>query len=265
MEKQNGFTEVNGTRLYYEVAGSGHPLVLIHGFTLDTRMWDAQFEMFAQYYRVIRYDVRGFGKSALPASESYAHTDDVKALLEHLGISHAYVLGLSMGGEIAINFALTYPETTRALVPVDSALGGFQWQEFGASLESVWSKAKESGVQAAKEVWLDLDLFAPALEKPDVASRLVQIVSDYSGWHFVNEDPGRALDPPAIQRLDKVSAPTLIIVGERDLPDFHTIADTLQKGIPNARKVVLPRVGHISNMEDPDKFNEVVLSFLADV
>ena len=269
MEKQNGFTEVNGTRLYYELAGSGHPLVLIHGFTLDTRMWDAQFEMFAQYYRVIRYDVRGFGKSALPTSESYAHADDLKALLEHLGISHAYVLGLSMGGEIAINFALTYPETTRALVPVDSALEGFQaseeWtEEWDELVRVLGSMYREGRLQAAIEFWLNSPLLKPALEKPGLKFRLVQN-ADYSGWHFFNEDPVRNPDPPAAQRLDKINVPTLIIVGERDLPDFHAIADTLQQEIPNARKVVLPRVGHISSMEDPDRFNEVVLSFLADV
>ena len=96
MHRQSGFAEVNGTRIYYEVAGSGHPLVLIHGFTLDARMWDDQFETFAQYCQVIRYDMRGFGKSAFPVpGESYTHADDLKALLEHLGIAHAYVLDRS--------------------------------------------------------------------------------------------------------------------------------------------------------------------------
>ena len=110
------------TRLYYEVAGSGHPLVLIHGFTLDTRMWDDQFETFAREYQVVRYDRRGFGKSSLPVDEDYAHADDLAALLEHLGIDRAYVLGLSGGGASAIDFALTYPE----------AIDGYlQWREQG--------------------------------------------------------------------------------------------------------------------------------------
>lgn len=265
MKKHNGFAEVSGTRLYYEVAGSGHPMVLIHGFTVDTGMWDDQFETFAQHYQVIRYDVRGFGKSALPTGESYSYADDLKALIEHLGISHAYVLGLSMGGMIAIDFALEYPGATDALIPADAALGGFQWQEFGESLVSARSRARESGVQAAKELWLGLNLFEPAMEKPDVASRLTQMVSDYSGWHFGKDDPFPGLDPPAIQWLDRISAPTLIIVGEHDLADFHTIAGILHEQIPEARKVVLPGVGHMSNMEDPDRFNEIVLGFLADL
>ena len=93
MPTHTGFADVNGTRLYYELAGAGHPLVLIHGFTLDTRMWDDQFAVFAQEYQMLRYDLRGFGKSALPTGGSYAHTDDLKALLDSLHIAHASFLG----------------------------------------------------------------------------------------------------------------------------------------------------------------------------
>jgi 3-oxoadipate enol-lactonase len=126
MQVQSGFAEVNGTRLYYEIVGRGSHLVLIHGFTLDTRMWDDQFEAFSQHYRVLRYDARGFGKSALPVQgESYSHREDLKALLDHLKVSQAFILGLSMGGRTAISFTLEYPEVVRALIPVDAVLGGF--------------------------------------------------------------------------------------------------------------------------------------------
>jgi pimeloyl-ACP methyl ester carboxylesterase len=265
MRQQQGMAEVNGTQLYYEVAGSGRPLVLIHGFTLDARMWDDQFETFAERYQVIRYDARGFGRSAVPTGESYAPADDLRALMSFLGVEHAFIVGLSMGGGIAIDFALSYPEATDALIAVDSLLGGYRWQEFGASLASVWSAARRSGVEAAKDVWLDLPLFEPAREKADIASRLGQIIADYSGWHLVNENPVRSLDPPAAERLDDIAAPTLIVVGERDLPDFRAIADALHEGIPGAQKVVLPGVGHMSNMENPARFNQAVVGFLAGI
>ena len=109
MQIQQGFADVNGTRLYYEMVGSGHPLVLVHGFTLDTRMWDDQFEMFAGRNQVVRYDLRGFGKSALPTTEPYSHPDDLRALMTHLGIEHAFIIGLSLGGAVAVDFAVTYP------------------------------------------------------------------------------------------------------------------------------------------------------------
>lgn len=267
MNEQSGFVEVNGTRLYYEIAGRGPPLVLIHGVTLDTRMWDDQFEVFAQQYKVIRYDARGFGKSALPVlGEGYTHADDLKDLLEYLGISQACVIGLSMGGGIAINFTLEYPEITQALVPVDSALGGFQWsKEWNKMVKSILSRAKKDGVEAAKELWLNCPLLKPAFEKADVASRLEQIVSRYSGWHFLNKDPIRNLEPLAIERLEEISVPTLVIVGERDLPDFCKIADILDQRIQNSRKIPLQGVGHMSNMEAPKEFNEAVLCFLADI
>jgi len=119
---KHGFADVNGTRLYYEMAGSGPALVLIHGHTLDTRMWDDQFEPFARDYRVIRYDQRGYGKSAPPTAESYSPADDLMALLRYLGLSSAHILGQSRGGAGAIDFALTYPEATTTLIAVDAVL-----------------------------------------------------------------------------------------------------------------------------------------------
>ena len=263
MGRRHGFAEVNGTRLYYEVAGAGHPLVLIHGFGLDTRMWDGQFDTLAERNRVVRYDVRGFGQSALPTDESFAHPDDLKALLEHLGISHAHVLGLSYGGNIAAGFAMAYPKATDALILIDSILGGFRWGAFGRPLAKVWAAGKQSDVQAGREAWLALGLFSPALEKPDVAARLRAMVADYSGWHWTNS--ARAPDYGVMQRMETTTSPTLVIVGERDLPDFHEIADTFATRIPGARKLVMPGVGHMAPMEDPDRFNEIVLSFLAQV
>jgi len=265
MQKEAGSAEVNGTRLYYEVAGSGDPLVLIHGMTLDTRMWDDQFEPLAHQYRVVRYDVRGFGKSALPtAGTPYAHTDDLKALLNHLDIARAFILGLSMGGGIAIDFAVAHPEATEALIPVDSRLNGWQPDsEFAAYLSAVRARAGEAGIQAARDAWIYSAMFKPALENQTVASRLVQIIGDYSGWHWVNDNPLRTPDPPAAQRLHTIRVPTLIVIGEQDVPDCQAIAETLHQRIPNARKMVMARVGHMSNMEAPERFNALVSDFLA--
>lgn len=258
----SGFAEINGTRLYYEIAGSGHHLVLIHGFTVDRRVWDAQLDFFAQNFRVVRYDLRGYGRSALPPIESYSDADDLKALLDHLGIEQAHVVGLSKGGGVAVQFTLTYPRMVDQLVLADSTLGGYQWQEFGSAFASVSATARESGIPAAKKAWLGLDIFAPAQEKPDVAARLRQMIADYSGWHLVNNDPVRELDPPPIEQLDRITAPTLVIVGERDIPDFHRIANIITERVPNARKAVIQGAGHVANMEVPDEFDKAVLGFL---
>ena len=263
MQVARDFAEVNGTRLYYEVAGAGHPLALVHGFSLDTRMWDDQIAPFAERYRVIRYDLRGFGKSALPTEEAYRSADDLKALLDHLGIERAHILGLSLGGWVAINFALAYPAMTSALIPVDSVLAGYRFSPDYITLNrSIFSMGRQQGISAAREAWLRHPLFQPALEQPHVAPRLRQIIGDYSGWHWANHDPEASPQPPAIDRLASIGAPALVIAGERDLPDFQAIADILATRIPHAQKVIIPGAGHMSNMEAPAAFNSVVLQFL---
>jgi pimeloyl-ACP methyl ester carboxylesterase len=265
MAEQQGFASVNGTRLYYESAGSGTPLVLVHGFSLDCTMWDDQVAAFTPHHRVIRYDLRGFGQS--PASGvPYSHVDDLEALLGYLGIARAAILGLSMGGGIAIDFALAYPDATRALIPVDSTLGGYRWTPaFDVTLGAVYATGRRAGVEAAREQWLAHSLFESARVRPGPWARVGEMVTAYTGWHWVNEDPGRQLAPPALDRLEEIAAPALVVVGEHDMPDFRGVADVLTTRIRRARLAVLPGVGHMANMEDPARFNRIILDFLEEV
>jgi pimeloyl-ACP methyl ester carboxylesterase len=264
----SGFANVNGTRLFYEIIGSGSPLVLIHGFSTDRRLWDAQIEAFSKNYQVIRYDLRGFGKSALPTTESYSHHEDLKALIGYLGIEQASYLGQSLGGAIALNFALSYPELTKSIIALaPGGMGGFEWPvELRRELDQVWSVAESDGIEAVKEAWMGVAWFESAHKFPEVAASLKKILSDYSGWHFVNDNPNRDLDPPANERLEEISVPTLVVIGELDLPSYnHPIADALHQRIPNAQKVVMPGVGHNANLEDPANFNKIVTSYLANL
>jgi pimeloyl-ACP methyl ester carboxylesterase len=264
MDTRHGFAEVNDTRLHYEVAGRGDPLVLIHGFTLDMRMWDDQFASFAEHHRVVRYDVRGFGTSAVPAGAPSTNADDLAALLGYLNIPSAAIIGLSMGGGIAIDFALAHPAMTHTLIPVDSSLSGHQWSdEWNVRFGHIGQTARTAGVDAAKAEWLADPLFAPANERAAVAARLQRMVADYSGWHWENHSPERKYDPPASARIGEITAPTLVVIGERDLPDFHVVADRITAQAPNAHKIVIPGVGHMANMEAPEQFNAAVLDFLA--
>lgn len=263
MDIQQGVAEVNQTQLHYQVAGTGEPVVFIHGLGSDLRVWDAQFPFFAQHYRAVRYDIRGHGKSALPAREPYAHADDLKALLDFCDISRAHVIGHSMGGEIAINFTLAYPERVQSLVLVDSALGGFKWSdEYAASWTPVLAAANQ-GKSGILEHVLKHPLLAAAMENPEVAPRLTHIMSEYSAWHFLNADPVQHPEPLTAQRLGQITAPTLVLVGEHDLPDFHAIAAILQQHIPNATRLDVGDVGHVVPMEAPERLNEIVAGFLA--
>ena len=266
MSTESGFTCVNGARFYYETAGSGEAVVFLHGFAIDCRMWDSQWDEFSERYRVIRYDLRGFGKSDMPDGSSYTHADDLKAILDHLDVTRASVIGLSMGGEAAVNFALAYPAATKALVLVDASLTGVEMDEATvADFVAAFTAANESGIEAAKELWLKLGVFDATMEKPAVAAHTRQMISDYSGWHWVNEDSQPEPDPPTLERLGKIEASTLVIVGDRDIQAFHAVADTLRDNIAGARRIELPDAGHQANMDAPVEFNEAVLQFLADV
>lgn len=257
------FADVNGTRLHYEVAGAGPPVVFVHGLGLDLRMWDDQFEEFAHRYRVIRYDLRGFGKSAAQTDERFLHAADLRALLDYLEAPKANVIGLSLGGMIALQYALLYPDGLLSLVLVDSALDGFEWSdEWEAAYSAIQERGTQLGASAANHMWMEHELFGPARERPECRSKLAQMVSDSSGWTWVNKTSARGIRPPSGERLGEILAPTLVIVGELDLADFQRIADVLAAEIPRARKVVMQRVGHMSNMEDPGTFNATVRDFL---
>ena len=260
---QSGIIDANGARLYFEAAGSGEALVFIHGFTLDARMWDPQFEVFAQRFSVIRYDLRGFGRSSVPTAEGYSHAEDLHALLCFLRVQQAHIVGLSLGGLHAVNFGLLHPEATKSLILAGSALDGFVFSsEFLEPFGDIEACAKRGDVRAANQLWLNHALFASARENPEVEHKFAEMVGEYKGWHWANKDPIRPSDPSAIKCLHQIRAPTLVLVGERDLADFCAISDLLARDIPGARKIVLPCVGHMSNMECPEQFNQVVLDFL---
>ena len=261
----HGYATVSGASLYYDVTGVGEPIVLAHAFSLDSRMWNPQVGPFSQHHQVIRYDLRGFGQSS-PGEGPYINADDLMGLLQHLGLSRVTVVGSSLGGGTAINFALTYPEAVRALVVVDSSLGGFPVsQEFTAAFAAVRTAAHERGLDAARAQWMASPLFASAMTISTVAIALRMMVEGYSGWHWRHPDLGRMMNPSANTRLGEIQAPALIIVGELDTPDFHGIAATLAREIRGTRSVVVPGTGHLPNLEAPDFFNTVVLDFLRDI
>ncbi len=261
MQVHSATVPVNGTQLYYELAGDGPVVTMLHGFSLDSRMWDPQFAAFASEFRVLRYDLRGFGRSGDIGREPYSPVEDLRALLDHLDIAATAVVGLSMGGGYAIDFALSYPARTTALVAADSALAGFEWT---AGRPSAWHSdlAATQGVPAARAAWLGCELFQPAAGQAHVAAALRDLVEDYSGWHWLNEHPVIAASRPAIERLHEIACPGLILVGEHDTADFQSIARRLAQDIPDARLVRIPAAGHMSNMESAAAFNDAVLQFL---
>jgi 3-oxoadipate enol-lactonase len=260
--EREGLVDVDRGCLRYQISGEGEAIVFLHGMGLDARMWDAEAVRFVRDHTVVRYDLRGFGKSTMPRA-SFAHHADLRALLAYLSIDRAHVVGLSMGGGVAIDFALVYPEIVRSLVLVDTFVGGFKFQENAAQMSAASAAAKTGGAAAGRAAWLANPLFAPARRSREVDERLRAMVEDYSGWHWLNDSPRVPLNPPAWERLSEIASRTLVVVGELDFVEFRVIAERLASDLPAATRKVIAGVGHMANMEAPKKFQDIVATFLS--
>lgn len=270
LQISTGYAEVNGAKLYYEIAGEGHPFVLIHGGLVDRRLWDDQFSTFARQYRVIRYDVRGFGNSTPVTAHTaaYSFTDDLDVLLHVLGIEKPYLMGLSMGGGIAIDYTVAHPDNVAALIAVGSGISGYtfrsedkeKWDEIEAALAR---GDIEHVVELENRIWTDGPNRTPDQVNPTVRARVHEMNKQN---YAVSAQDGTEPTPPtklATDNLENIHVPLLIIVGDQDVPDILEIADILEDKVAGAKKVVIPNTAHHLNMEQPETFNRIVLDFLS--
>jgi 3-oxoadipate enol-lactonase len=267
LQVESGYVPVTGARLYFEVAGDGHPLVLIHAGIADCRMWDEQFKVFSQTYRVIRYDTRGFGKSKTEDVE-FSNRQDLFDLLAHLELEKAHILGASRAGGIALDFTLDHPEKVDALILVGSALGGLNHEppdhekRMFDEMDEAWGQkdfVRLAGLEL--KMWVDGPNQSQARVAPALRERVREMILGTYTSHTTEGKPQR-LDPPAAKRLGDVNTPTLIILGDLDESGVLAAADQLARGIPGARKVVIVGTAHMPSMEKPGEFNQIVLDFL---
>jgi pimeloyl-ACP methyl ester carboxylesterase len=263
----SGYVAIDGGRLYYEAAGSGNPVILIHGGNLDRRMWDDQFALLQKQFRVIRYDARGYGRSS-PADEPFAAHDDLAALVRGLGLTRASIVGLSLGGRIALDFALEHPENVDRLVLAAPGISGGKWAEDGDTLwiaEAIAAGKRGDSVGVAL-AWLKSAYINSALKPPAQAEWLRQISVDNARyWMGIvrHQDVEREATPPAAGRLRELKAPILLLVGGADTPFIMDVARAITREAPNVRRVDLAGIGHMINLEAPERFNTEVVQFLA--
>jgi 3-oxoadipate enol-lactonase len=258
--------EINGAQLYYEMKGEGHPLLLLHAGVADSRMWDDQFDLFAQKFQVVRFDYRGFGRSNMPPG-SFSRFEDVRALLDFLGIESTFVLGISFGGLIGLDFTLAYPDYVRALILGAPSVSGEAPSERVRQFWDEEDAAYESGdLEGATELNVRLWVDGPHRRPEEVDSAVREKVREMQMNIFLKEMPDEAeeipLSPPAVERLDQLNIPVLLLVGSLDLEEKVALLDTLESRIPGSKKVVIPDVAHMLNMEKPHLFNQSVLDFL---
>jgi pimeloyl-ACP methyl ester carboxylesterase len=260
---QSGIAPVNGTTLYYEMAGEGHPLVLIHGGAVDSRAFDDQFNVFSQHYKVVRYDVRGAGRSG-DRDKPFSNMEDMRALLNYLGIESAYLLGISRGGGFAFDLALEHPGMVDALILVSSNMG-VHVPAYTEMFERATQAGKESGAAAAAAVWGYDPHQGPHRES--ARPRVLEIITEnmsrfryFDGYEPVERLPD--YDGPRYERLAEIQVPTLVISGAHDNEVARANSRNWAEGIANAKLVLFDNAGHLVNIDQVEEFNQTVLEFL---
>lgn len=261
----SGMAQVNGGALYYEIQGKGYPLVLVSGGgILDRRGWDEQFSVFSRHFKVIRYDVRGIGKSSRPAGH-FSHSDDLHGLLKFLGVRRAHVVALSVGGAIAIDFTLGHPDFVDHLILAASGLSDDSKGDANMrGLSMLTDLTRQQGLERVIQMTLDAP-FVITKENTAARDKIKSIYLD-NGDVFQNGFPLYSLwqpaQPPASTRLSEIHAPTLIIRGDKDNPAYLALTDKISRGIKGVRTVIIPGGTHFINLDKPKEFNRAALQFL---
>jgi pimeloyl-ACP methyl ester carboxylesterase len=254
------FVEVEAGKLSYEECGTGpDAVILIHDGIAHSAVWDDVWPTFCKRFHTIRYDRRGYGRS--PASTTwYTETEDLAALLRNRKVSHSVLVGSSHGGELSIDFTLQYPSLVRQLVLVGAVVSGLPYTDHflnrGMSNSQPFEKNDVPGGLAnwAKDKYL----LAPGHDA--VKKRLLEMLTA-NPQDMTHSDYARPT-LAALHRLKEIRVPTLILVGDADIPDVHAHAGAIEAGIPGSRRVVIPEAGHLMYLEKPEEFSRVVITFI---
>jgi len=270
-----GYVSLGGEdRLYYEERGQGDPLILLHGHSLDTRMWDAQFGEFSKQYRCIRFDFRGYGQSS-PQREDLpmTHVDDLLALMDALQIEKAHIIGLSMGAFVAGDMLAVCPErmlsctlvsggirnTPGPSQPMDSVESARRDQEI--------AELKIRGIELYKKEWIEALMASGGSQRERMRKPLEQMIGDWSAWQPLHKEVRLFYGKEAwdlLRQRGMTDVPTLIVKGENDVKDPSRLPREMDY-LSHVSYVVLPDCGHMLNMDQPEAFNALVLDFLQEI
>ena len=266
--KKSGFANIDKAKIYYETAGNGIPFVMIHAGVADSRQWNNEFTAFSEHYQVIRYDMRGYGKSE-PADGEFSHLSDLVSVLDALEIhGPVVVMGCSMGGGLAMDFALTYPSRAKALIMLGAGPSGLELDVPAPSKFADAEKAFEAGdfdllAEIETRIWYDGRDRTP--DQVNQAMRKLLYEMDRLVISHEVKQLGKRLpntQTPAFDRLGDLNIPVLVIVGAHDTPYMLAAADYMTERIPSARKVIIEDAAHLPNMDHPHEFQGIVQDFL---
>lgn len=262
------FAAINGAHIFYEIAGEGQPFVMIHAGVADNRQWNNEFGYFADRFRALRYDLRGYGKSE-PVEGEFSHLQDLIALLDTLHLDQPLILmGCSMGGGLAMDFSLTNPSKVKALIMVDSGPSGLELDvPMPAKFEEVEKAYNEGDLDRVAEletqIWFDGMGRTPTQVNQSMR-RLAYAMNRNALAHDAKRLGKRLPDTntPAAELLGALKIPVLIVVGAHDTPYILAAADHMIEKIPSCRKVIIEDAAHLPNMDHPGEFRKIVTEFL---
>lgn len=259
-----------GGKLFYETYGKGSPLILLHGHTLDRRMWKRQIEFLSPYYKVIVPDMRGYGRSSrLSEDLKTTHVDDIITLMDSLHIDKVHIIGLSMGGFVTADMLCMYPERMLSAVMASGSLRSKKGpSEPDDSLEIAETNKKISdvlsnGIDKTRAEWIDQLIKGGGSKAESIREELTSIINDWDGWSLTHHEPhlwyAREASPYLKERCPEV--PTLFLSGDKE----NKKRSSMMKYLPNSQFVVIPDCGHMSNMECPEEFNSIISNFLNNI
>jgi 3-oxoadipate enol-lactonase len=269
IEAGGHFMNINGETIYCEVEGQGPPIVLIHGWTLNLRMWDTQVNAFSRWFRVIRFDRRGFGKSSGREDISW-DAADLKELLDRLNIEKAHLLGMSQGGGVALRFVRAFPDRALSLIlhgsiPPDGY--PLPWTGADRVPMSEWqSLVRERGLDLFRQIWTAHPAMQIPDGRPDVQALLAELLMAYRGERFLNPaTPSGPIGPATMKDLPYLFLPTLVVIGDTEIPYLQIVARVFAYYLPNAQLAFVPGGGHMINVIEPERYNATILQFLENV
>jgi pimeloyl-ACP methyl ester carboxylesterase len=255
---------IHGARIQYQREGEGMPVIFLHAGIADHRMWEPQVTAFARDFEVIAPDMRGFGRSELPP-QRWSPVADLLGLVDLLHLKPAHIVGCSIGGGVAIDFAIEHGERISKLVLVGPGVSGAQ---FGAKYPELFAEAdaaekagdRRAMLEADARLWLDGPRRRPGYVKDPIRKLFFEMDGNFdSDWESAPIDE---IEPPAAERLHEITARTLVVVGDQDVPPIFDAVELLMEKVPHARKAVIHDAAHLPNLEHPHEFNRIVLDFL---
>jgi pimeloyl-ACP methyl ester carboxylesterase len=261
--------KVGNAELYGETYGKGAPFIMLHAGVADSRQWNNEFEFFSETHRVIRYDMRGYGRSE-PVEGEFTHLRDLVAVLDYLEVQEpAVIMGCSMGAQLAVDLALEHPARVKALVLLGAGVTGLEYNvpelPKHAEAEQAWKDGDiERTAEIETQIWFDGT--ARAAQQVDQGMRRLAFEMDKQALSFEARKLGTPLpntSTPACKRLSQIKVPALIIVGAQDEPFVNAASDYMLKHMPNARRAVMQDAAHLANMDHPTVFRGLVKDFLS--